>query len=98
MNQERLLKVVLSPHISEKTSIGAEKHNEYVFKVIESATKLEVKSAIEFLFSVKVKAVRVVNVKPKDKVFRGFQGKKKAWKKAYVTLQPEHKLDIIGAQ
>lgn len=98
MNQERLLKIVLSPHVSEKTTIGAEKNNEYVFQVIADATKPEVKDAIEFLFNVKVKAVRILNVRPKQKLFRGFQGKRKGWKKAYITLQPDQKLDIIGAQ
>lgn len=98
MNQERLLKVVLSPHISEKATIAAEKNNEYVFQVIDDATKPEVKNAIEFLFNTKVKAVRIVNVKSKEKLFKGIQGKRKGWKKAYVTLQADQKLDITGAQ
>lgn len=98
MNQERLLKIILSPHISEKATIAAEKHNEYVFQVIESATKPEVKSAIEFLFNTKVKAVRIVNVRSKQKLFRGLEGRRKGWKKAYVTLQADQKLDIMGAQ
>jgi large subunit ribosomal protein L23 len=98
MNQERLLKIVLSPHISEKGSVRAEKHNEYIFQVIADATKPEVKSAVEFLFNVKVTEVRILNVKPKQRLFRGLQGKRKGWKKAYVTLQSDHKLDFIGAQ
>lgn len=98
MNQERLMKVILSPHVSEKATIIAEKYNEYVFKVLRSATKPEIKDAIEHLFNTKVKAVRVVNVKAKQKMFRGVEGKRKSWKKAYVTLQSGQKLDIIGAQ
>ncbi len=98
MNQERLLKVILSPHISEKATIGAEKRNEYVFEVVDCATKPEVKDAIEHLFNTKVKTVRIVNVRPKKKLFRGFDGKRKGWKKAYVTLQADQKLDIMGAQ
>lgn len=98
MNQERLLKVILSPHISEKTTVAAEKRNEYVFHVIESATKSEVKDAIQLLFNAKVKAVRIVNVREKKKIFKGIEGKHKGWKKAYVTLQSDQKLDLMGAQ
>lgn len=98
MNQERLLKVVLSPHISEKSTVAVETRNEYVFEVIDNATKPEVKDAIEFLFNTKVKMVRIVNVRPKKKLFKGIEGKRKGWKKAYVTLQSDQKLDIIGAQ
>jgi large subunit ribosomal protein L23 len=97
MNQERLLKVILSPHISEKATNIAEK-NEYVFEVIDNATKPEVKDAIELLFNTKVKSVRMMNVRPKKKLFRGVEGKRKGWKKAYVTLQADQKLDIMGAQ
>ena|SRR5579883_250158 len=98
MNQERLLKVILSPHISEKATVAMEKHNEYVFQVVDSATKPEVKDAIEFLFNAKVKSVRIVNVRTKKKMFKGIEGKRKGWKKAYVTLQADQKLDIMGAQ
>lgn len=98
MNQERLLKVILSPHISEKASVGIETRNEYVFEVVDTATKPEIKDAIEHLFNTKVKSVRIVNVRAKHKSFRGVDGAHKAWKKAYVTLQSDQKLDIMGAQ
>jgi large subunit ribosomal protein L23 len=98
MNQERLLKLILSPHISEKSTIGIEKRNEYVFQVLDSANKSEIKDAIEVLFNTKVKSVRIVNVRPKKRLFRGIEGVKKGWKKAYVTLQADQKLDIMGAQ
>jgi large subunit ribosomal protein L23 len=98
MNQQRLLQVILSPHISEKATIGLEKHNEYVFRVTEDASKSEVKDAIELLFNTKVKSVHIVNVRAKTKIFRGREGTKKAWKKAYVSLHTDQKLDIIGAQ
>ena|SRR3990167_1379915 len=97
MNQERLLKVILSPHISEKATIASEKRNEYAFEVAATATKPEVKDAIEQLFNTKVKAVRIVNVRPKLKMFRGMEGRRKGWKKAYVTLQADQKLEILGA-
>ncbi len=98
MNQERLLKVILSPHISEKATIGLEKNNEYAFQVCSDATKPEVKDAIEFIFNTKVKCVRMMNVKTKPKTFRGVAGTRKGWKKAYVTLQADQKLEIAGAQ
>lgn len=97
MNQERMLKVILSPHISEKASIGVEKRNEYVFEVASTATKPEVKDAVEQLFNTKVKSVRISNVRAKKKSFRGIEGSRKGWKKAYVTLLADQKLDIMGA-
>lgn len=98
MNQERLLKIILTPHVSEKSSIRAEKFNEYVFRVIENATKPEIKNAVEYLFNTKVKAVRIVNVRAKKRSFRGIEGKRKGWKKAYVSLLSDQKLDFIEAQ
>lgn len=98
MSQERLLKIILSPHISEKAAVATEKANRYVFKVVKNATKPEVKDAVEFLFNTKVEAVHIVNVKPKAKMFKGLAGSRKSWKKAYVTLCADQKIDIIGAQ
>jgi large subunit ribosomal protein L23 len=97
MNQERLLKIILSPHVSEKATRATER-NEYVFEVLDSATKPEIKDAIEFLFNAKVKDVRIVKVRAKKKTFKGIEGRHKAWKKAYVTLQSNQKLEIMGAQ
>jgi large subunit ribosomal protein L23 len=94
--QERLLQIILSPHVSEKASIRVEKHNEYVFQVAQNATKPEVKDAVQALFNTKVKAVRIVNVIPKKRIFRGLEGTKKGWKKAYVTLQADQKLEMMG--
>jgi large subunit ribosomal protein L23 len=98
MNQERLLKVILSPHISEKVTVGMEKRNEYVFHVASTATKPEVKDAVEHLFSAKVKTVRMVNVRAKAKTFKGQEGKRKGWKKAYVTLQADQKIEMMSVQ
>ena len=69
-----------------------------MLEVIDDATKPEVKDAIQLLFNAKVKAVRIVNVRTKKKIFKGIEGKRKGWKKAYVTLQSDQKLDFIGAQ
>lgn len=98
MNQERLLKVILFPRMSEKASIGMAKRNEYMFQVANDATKPEIKDAVEFIFNAKVKAVRIVNVKPKRKMFKGTEGKRKGWKKAYVTLKADQKIDVLGPQ
>jgi large subunit ribosomal protein L23 len=98
MNQERLLKIIMAPHISEKSNMGSEKRNEFAFKVFSTSTKSEVKQAVELLFNTKVKAVRLLNVRSKLKMFRGKEGKRKAWKKAYVTLLPDQKLELNGAQ
>jgi large subunit ribosomal protein L23 len=98
MNQERLLQVILSPHISEKATIGMEKRNEYAFQVAPCANKSEIKDAIEYLFNTKVKSVRIVNVRAKKKMFKGIEGSRKGWKKAYITLFADQKLEMIGAQ
>jgi large subunit ribosomal protein L23 len=98
MKQERFLKMIRSPHLSEKATIAAEKRNEYVFEVGKSATKQQIKDAIEYLFKTKVKCVRVLNVKTKPKRFGKMEGKSKAWKKAYVTLLADQKIDFAGAQ
>lgn len=98
MNQERLLSIILSPHISEKATILTEKNNEYVFRVLKNAKKAEIKQAVETLFNTSVKSVRIVNVKSKMKTFKGIEGRKKSWKKAYVTLPADQKIDIVEAK
>lgn len=85
MNEERILKILLSPHISEKSSIVSD-HNQYVFKVMKNATKPEIKKAVEKLFNVDVISVQVVNSKPKKVRFARVEGSRKAWKKAYVRV------------
>lgn len=97
MKQERLMKIILSPHMSEKAAIAKEKRNEYVFQVSRDATKPEVKEAIELLFKTKVGTVRIVNVKSKPKRFGQIQGRSKAWKKAYVTLEAGQAIEFAGA-
>lgn len=95
MKQERLMKILLAPHISEKTMMAAE--NLVAFKVARDASKPEIKSAVELMFSVKVKAVNVVNVKGKAKRFGATRGRRSDWKKAYVTLEADHQIDFFGA-
>jgi len=95
MSAERLLEIIIVPHVSEKTT-AIEKQNVYTFKVAARAAKPEIKQAIEKLFNTKVEAVRIVNVKPKARRFRGVEGFKKKWKKAYVTLAEGQKIDLHG--
>ncbi|MES2217741.1 MAG: 50S ribosomal protein L23 [Pseudomonadota bacterium] len=96
--QERLLKIILAPHMSEKAAIGAEKRREYVFEVMSDATKPEVKAAVELLFKTKVQSVRVLNVKTKPRRFGQVLGRSKAWRKAYVTLQEGQEISFAGGQ
>lgn len=96
IREERLLKVILAPHVSEKATMAAEGGNTFVFRVATTATKAEVKSAIEMLFEVEVDAVRTVNVKGKAKRHGMTMGKRKDWKKAYVTLKDGQDIDFVG--
>ncbi|GGO69192.1 MULTISPECIES: 50S ribosomal protein L23 [Bowmanella] len=96
INEERLLKVVLAPHISEKSTMAAEGNNTVVFKVLRDATKAEIKQAVEKLFEVEVNAVRTVNVKGKTKRTGMRIGKRSDWKKAYVQLKEGQDIDFVG--
>ena len=97
MNQERLMKVLLTPHISEKTTTMADSNNQIAFKVLPDATKPEIKKAVEMMFNVKVAAVQTANVKGKKKRFSQSVGRRSDWKKAYVTLEEGHDIDFLGA-
>lgn len=81
MNLERLYKVLLGPVISEKSAVVADKGNKVVFKVVKTATKPEIKAAVEKLFNVNVRDVRVLNVKGKTKRTRFGLGQRSDWKK-----------------
>ena len=96
IREERLLKVLKAPHISEKSTMVAEKLNTIVFKVVTDATKAEIKAAVEKLFEVKVEAVRTLNVMGKTKRTGARVGKRSDWKKAYVTLVPGQDIDFMG--
>lgn len=98
MNAERLLTVVRAPHISEKATVIAEKHKQFVFEVARDATKGEIKQAVEHLFSVQVEAVRVCNVKGKVKRSGRFVGRRVNWKKAYVSLKSGFDIDFTGGK
>ena len=85
--------VIRSPVITEKATIAAE-NNKVVFNVAKTATKPEIKAAVEALFKVKVESVNTLVRKGKVKRFKGFVGKQNDVKKAIVTLAEGHRIDI----
>ncbi len=91
------IKVVIGPHMTEKSYLNADKINQYVFKVQKKANKVDIKNAIELFYSVKVKSVKTLNVLGKTKSFKQKIGKRKDWKKAYIQLQEGFKLDLVDA-
>jgi large subunit ribosomal protein L23 len=97
MNQERIYQVLLGPHISEKATIVAEKHRQFVFRVRPDANKLEIKKAVEQLFSVQVASVNTTVIKGKSKRFGRGLGRRSDIKKAYVALKEGFDLDFSGA-
>lgn len=96
--EQRLMQVLLAPVVSEKSTLVGEMHKQIVFKVLQDANKTEIKAAVEKMFNVEVMAVRVVNVKAKVKRFAQRLGKRKAWKKAYVSLKPGTDINFLGTQ
>ena len=98
MNQERLFKVLLGPHITEKSAMPSGAATQVVFKVASNANELEIKKAVEQLFEVKVDDVRVVNMKGKTRRTRTGMGQRSDWKKAYVRLAEGQDIDFSVAE
>lgn len=96
--RDRLYKVLMGPHISEKSTLAADTGNQVVFKVAVDADKAEVKQAVEGLFDVEVESVSILNVKGKSKRFGRFNGRRKDWKKAYVRLKDGQDIDFQVAE
>ncbi len=97
MKDERLYKVIVQPHVTEKTTNIGDQGNQYAFKVAYDATKIEIKQAVEKLFNVNVIKVSTVNVKGKVKqrmLRRGSVSRFKSWKKAYVRLAEGDAIDF----
>jgi len=92
----RLMQVLVAPIVSEKATMAAEKSNAVLFKVLQDATKPEIKAAVELLFNVKVAAVNVLNQKGKTKRFGKTVGRRDHVRKAYVTLLPGQELNFGG--
>ncbi|MGE4570394.1 MAG: 50S ribosomal protein L23 [Gammaproteobacteria bacterium] len=93
MNQEKVLKVLLGPVVSEKTTMGSI-NNQYVFRVTPDSNKREIRTAVETLFGVKVEAVTTLNVKGKKKMFKGKSGRRVNWKKAVVKVAEGQMIDV----
>ena len=89
----RLYDVIVAPVITEKATTASE-HNKVVFKVARTATKPQIKEAVEKLFDVKVKRVNTLVRKGKIKAFKGRLGEQSDVKKAIVTLEEGHRIDV----
>ncbi len=98
MNQEQLITLLHEPCVSEKSTMVADKYNQFVFKVSSHANKLQIKKAVEKMFEVEVSSVQISNVKGKNKMFKNEPGRRSGWKKAYVKLKPGHDIDFMGAK
>ena len=95
-DEGRLMAVLLSPVVSEKATMAAEKSNAVTFKVLRDATKPEIKAAVELLFNVEVTGVSVVNVKGKVKRTGRGIGRRNTVRKAYVMLKEGSELNLSG--
>ena len=93
MNREQLMSVLIAPHVTEKTSLAMQNHNQYTFRVRRDATKTDIRKAIELMFDVKVEGVQVVNEPGKTRRFGRSTGRTQDWKKAYVSLSPGQTID-----
>jgi large subunit ribosomal protein L23 len=93
LTQQQMFDIVRSPVITEKAT-NASEHNQVIFRVPLTATKREVKAAVEGLFKVKVTAVNTIRVQGKLKRFRGRVGRRPDYKKAVVTLGEGQRVDV----
>jgi len=94
MNQERLMKVLVAPIVSEKSTMVADKSGQVAFRVLQDATKPEIKAAVELLFKVQVESVQVLNVRGKTKRFGRYEGRRRNVRKAYVSLMPGQEINF----
>jgi len=94
MINERLYTVLLAPIVSEKSTFIAEKHNQVAFRVIQDATKQEVKAAVETLFKVEVESVQILNRRGKEKRFGRTPGRRSDARKAYVCLKAGQEINF----
>jgi large subunit ribosomal protein L23 len=93
MNREQLMSVLIAPHVTEKTSLAMQNHNQYTFRVRRDASKTDIRKAIELMFDVKVAGVQVVNEPGKVRRFGRTSGRTQDWKKAYVSLAAGQTID-----
>lgn len=93
-SEERLMKVLLAPVISEKATFVAEKNEQVVFLVTPDANKLEIKAAVEMLFKVEVESVQVANREGKQKRSGRFIGRRNHTRRAFVCLKPGQEINF----
>jgi len=98
MNAQRLMQVLVAPIVSEKSTMLAEKNNQVAFRVLQDATKPEIKAAVELLFKVEVESVQVLNRAGKAKRFGRFMGRRRNLRKAYVSLKPGQEINFAEAR
>lgn len=96
--QERLMEVLLAPVVSEKSTFVADKRDQVIFRVMQNATKPEIKAAVELMFNVQVESVKVLNVRGKEKRFGRYMGRRNHWKKAYVCLKPGQEINFAEGE
>jgi large subunit ribosomal protein L23 len=97
MNTERMYKILLGAHISEKATVIADASNQFTFKVAKDASRPEIKTAVEAIYGVTVENVTVMNVKGKVKRTMRGMSKKPSWKKAYVRVSEGQEIDFTEA-
>lgn len=97
-SRESLMAVLIGPHLSEKSSLAADKRQQYVFKVRRDSNKDQIRRAVELMFDVKVLGVQVVNCMGKTKRFGQSFGRRQDWKKAYVTLAEGQDINFMGTE
>jgi len=95
-DEGRLMNVLVAPIVSEKATMVGEKSNAVTFKVLQDATKPEIKAAVELMFKVEVQGVSVLNIKGKTKRFGKSIGRRDHVRKAYVTLKPGQEINLAG--
>jgi large subunit ribosomal protein L23 len=96
-NEARLMTILLAPVVSEKATQIADRHNQVVFRVRPDATKKDVKAAVELLWKekkIEVASVQIANVHGKKKRFGAYTGRRRNWKKAYVSLKPGQEINF----
>jgi large subunit ribosomal protein L23 len=90
---EWMYNIISQPHVTEKATMGSA-HSQVTFRVPKTATKPQIKQAVEVLFGVKVKGVNTLVLKGKTKRFKGYKGQRSDLKKAIVTLEPGQTIDV----
>jgi len=98
MIKPNVANVLLGHHVTEKSSLLRADSNQYVFKVIKSANKLQIKAAVEHMLDVKVESVTVSNAKGKWKRFGQDYGRRKDWKKAYVRVKSGETIAMLEGE